>query len=957
MLADITQKYLARGILIAAPMACFLGLAGYGWLSPNSRFLIPFPGAEWIDYPVPPRSILLADNPRQHTVFRRSFELSTRPDHANLRLRAFRECKLTINGNEIQLPSVKRWNQCRSANVADYLRSGSNEIAVWVTNDVGPPVLWLSLIGPECSIVSDDQWTASLDGAIEMVAHRAGQPLLLRPGHPIEGRTQTLDALRLSLPVLAMFAGIGAAAYFLVWLLARWTHGFAYFGMSNPALAIGLPAACLLWIAILSHNGSNLSRFQIGFDGTQHLNYIRYIQEKNTLPLADEGWEMHQPPLYYMLAARLLSLRNMTVHSENALTLLRHVGLAMGLMELVLIAASLALLFPDNPRRQLLGLTLATFLPMHIYLFQYVTNEALLMVLATADIYLLLRVLRAPRPSWASCIVLGFCMGLTLLTKVTGLVVVGAALLVLGGTLFTRQRMGGVAGVTRFLSTALVTGLVCGWHYARVWRRFGTPFIGSYDADSGYRWWMDPGYGTARFFFDFGRSLWDPFYSGLFGLIDGMYSTAFGDGLCSGTAAWSDRPPWNYDLMASGYLLGLIPSIAILAGLLWALIRVWRKPEASWFLLLTCLGGLAAATLFQLMRYPYFAHFKAFYWANISLAICAFGATGLDILFRSNRALAATGAVMLGTWACVAYFSFWIQQDSAAARTWTGIQFLNKHQDAQAESFFRRALDANPADTAARLCLVASLNSPGRYSEMRNELTKLLRDDPNNAEALLILSAAIFYHENNVVECIKLLQHVVQVAPDHPQAYWILGVMLMRSDRRHEAIDAFRRSLQIDPTNAPSVRANLGLLLAQTGHPEEAIAQYQQALVTCPNQPILLAHSSWLLATQEKPSLRKPAQALELAQLACTLTNFGDVAALQAFAAAQAASGRFDYALTAARRAVQLGVKIHPSTRVPMLQEQISCYERGELFYSSAPPQQEPYPGLPPVRVLKISDL
>ena len=33
---------------------------------------------------------------------------------------------------------------------------------------------------------------------------------------------------------------------------------------------------------------------------------------------------------------------------------------------------------------------------------------------------------------------------------------------------------------------------VCGWYYARIWLKFGTPLLGNWDVISGFKWWQDP---------------------------------------------------------------------------------------------------------------------------------------------------------------------------------------------------------------------------------------------------------------------------------------------------------------------------------------------------------------------------------------------------------------------------------------------------------------------------------
>src|SRR5262249_54111593 len=145
-----------------------------------------------------------------------------------------------------------------------------------------------------------------------------------------------------------------------------------------------------------------------------------------------------------------------------------------------------------------------------------------------------------------------------------------------------------------------------GWHYVRVWEHFGTPLAGNYDPISGFWWWQPPGYGTLAYFCRFGHALTEPFFSALYGVPDGLYSSLWGDGMCGGVGAWSYRPPWNYDLMAAGFLLALPVSAAIGVGLLTAVWHLVRRPRAEWFLLLGIVGGLAVGLVFQLLRYPYY---------------------------------------------------------------------------------------------------------------------------------------------------------------------------------------------------------------------------------------------------------------------------------------------------------------------------------------------------------------
>src|SRR5206468_5538295 len=112
---------------------------------------------------------------------------------------------------------------------------------------------------------------------------------------------------------------------------------------------------------------------------------------------------------------------------------------------------------------------------------------------------------------------------------------------------------------------------VCGWHYGRIWLRFGTPLVGNWDVISGFTWWQDPGYHTVADYLRFGRSLVNPFFSSFAGFADGIYSTLWGDALCGGASSLSSA--WNQQPMVAGYLWALIPMALVLIGALVAVVQ------------------------------------------------------------------------------------------------------------------------------------------------------------------------------------------------------------------------------------------------------------------------------------------------------------------------------------------------------------------------------------------------
>jgi hypothetical protein len=139
-------------------------------------------------------------------------------------------------------------------------------------------------------------------------------------------------------------------------------------------------------IALFINNLPLLPR-STGFDAEGHEEYVRFIQEKGTLPSAKDGWEMYQPPLYYAASALLLNAVGLSAEENDGLSALRTVNCIVGLVHCWLALLCLRLLFPENPAAQAVGLLIAAFLPPHLYLSQYVTNEPLAGLFVTAAFY------------------------------------------------------------------------------------------------------------------------------------------------------------------------------------------------------------------------------------------------------------------------------------------------------------------------------------------------------------------------------------------------------------------------------------------------------------------------------------------------------------------------------------------------------------------------------------------
>lgn len=630
------------GVLLALTLVALAGagrLAWQIWLDPDVSFLSSRSPAAWLTEDIAPTTRARRAYERE-VIFRKLFTLEALPARAILRARVHRAGTVKLNGSETGLAVGRdeNWKRVRERDVTALLRAGENEIVVHALAGTGPPASWLVLEGPGLLVASDASWSAAVVGEPPRRARLAATPMSAWTAATVRPNAG-LDALRRSLPWLGAFA----LAACLALLVAR----------RLPELRSGwLIAASALAIAALSWHNRALDP-NLGFDAEPHLEYVRFILSNLRLPLASDGWAMYHPPLYYAAGAALLAL------FDGSIAALRALNAVAVVVQSAAILGSLRILFPAEPRRVLAGFFVGAFVPMQLYLSQFVTNEVWTAAFASAALWLCLRILARDDRSVLSHLALGTLLGAALLTKVSALLVAGAVLLVLGGRLVAR---GERSPRTWFASVGTVTlalAVVAGWSYARTAWHFGSPLVGNWDPAAGFRWWMDPGYHTLGDYLRFGESLTHPLFSAWNGCPDALYSTLWGDGLVAGRASVVNAAPWRHSLMFVGYWLALVPTAGVVIGFGAILVRVVREPRAEWFLLLAVAGGISFALISLSLRLPFYAQCKAFYGLSALVPFAAFGGLGLDLLAtRLGRARYALW-IVLGMSVLCFYATYW----------------------------------------------------------------------------------------------------------------------------------------------------------------------------------------------------------------------------------------------------------------------------------------------------------
>ncbi|HOC56794.1 MAG TPA: tetratricopeptide repeat protein [Verrucomicrobiota bacterium] len=998
--------------------AVLLGSGWVWWLCRHDHsipFLPQAGAAEWIVYPKPPDTVPHGAAPLW-AEFRRSFVLAAKPAAATLSVRAFKQGTVRVNGQPVDdLPLREQdWKSRHASDVSRFLKAGENEISVTVSNSLGMPALWLALEGDAPALHSDSDWQVSLVGAVWQNAALASMPPAIRAGNPLFGRERMADSLRRAWPQLLLILALAAALAGAGRILRLRNADFQSAlldqqpGHSQPTEsrrsrltpAVMLGVIILSWVVLFGNNLPQLAAL-LGFDRDGHQQYIDYILQQRALPLADDGWQMYQPPLFYLLSACIIGPFGWTASADAAILTLRAFSTLTGIVHLLLVFLCLRLLFPQRPQSQMAGLLLAGFLPMSLCLSHHITNENLAALFVTAALYFTLRLLRAETRAAGFAAAAGACLGLALLTKFSAVLAIPIIL----AALVWRRWSGGPAGAAVSSAGLFLLSLlaVCGWHFARVWHRFGTPLIGNWDPRLPFAWWQDPGCHTASWYQRFGEALACPLFSSITGFADGLYATLWADGLCSGSALMNFRPQWNYDLMNAGCLLSLLATALLFAGALTALARFIRRPTPEWFLLLGLLFAFAAGIGLMSLRVASHAQVKAFYALPALFPLCAVAAVGWDFVAGLRPVLRALLRVGLLAWAITVYSAFWIRSGNAFTHAVRGVSLADDGRHAEAADAFSRALELDANSLRARVGLAEAWRRLGRGQEAHQQAALALQRHPReaaaHAQAALLLSL-----DRRYPEAVDHLRQALAQAPDHPTAGQQLAACLAFMGQHQQVIEACRQGLRVDPfnptlhhllanaaaetgdmTNAvahlrfalalkpqwPEARSLLALALTSLGRQDEAAAQYEQAIREAPSDPnlhylyaaALASHGStraavdryrqalalrpdliealnnlaWILAANPDDALRNGAEAVRLAERACELSQHAEPVLLGTLAAAYAEAARFDDAVKTAEKARDLAAKAGLKDVAERNSQLLELYRAGKPYHDPSP--------------------
>ena len=372
-------------------------------------------------------------------------------------------------------------------------------------------------------------------------------------------------------------------------------------------------------------------------------------------------------------------------------------------------------------------------------------------------------------------------------------------------------------------------------------------------------------------------------------------------------------PRWRIDASAWWQYLFPAAALALVVALFSLRARIGRGPLAAvLFFAVTLAPALGFVDVYP-MRYSFVAdHFQ--YHASIGLIVLAVAAAAS----RLGSRVTSVGAVVVVvltvlTWRQGAAYAdlrtLWtdtLAKNPACsmARINLGMLLYRDGKPEQAIAQYTEALRLEPDDPEVHVDLAMALAGAGRSTEAMAEYAEALRLDPDQPKAHNNVGNTLAA-DGRLDEAVTHYRAAIRADPHYADAHGNLANVLAMERDVDAAIAEYRAALAIDPDYAEA-HQNLGIVLAEHGRQAEAVPHYRAALRLRPDAPDALGNLAWLLATSEDLSVRRPAEAIALAERACQLTGYRDPGLLDALAAAHAAAGHVDVAVATARKGVDL---------------------------------------------------
>jgi arylsulfatase A-like enzyme/Flp pilus assembly protein TadD len=240
------------------------------------------------------------------------------------------------------------------------------------------------------------------------------------------------------------------------------------------------------------------------------------------------------------------------------------------------------------------------------------------------------------------------------------------------------------------------------------------------------------------------------------------------------------------------------------------------------------------------------------------------------------------------------------------------------------EEVVRRCPDA----AGFHALLGESYQNSGRLEEARRELERAVELDPTYDPALYYLGR-LYARLGELEKSIAAYEATLALQPSNVPTKRELATVLQLSGQAERAQAYLEDSLTSDPRSA-AAWSQLASVRAERGLWRSAVEALERAGELVPDDPGLLNFHAWVLATAPDEGARSASRAVELGERLVAL-QAQDAGFLDTLAACYAEAGRFEEAIEAEERALELSAAGAGAERDAM-QARLELYRQGRPF-------------------------
>ncbi len=180
-------------------------------------------------------------------------------------------------------------------------------------------------------------------------------------------------------------------------------------------------------------------------------------------------------------------------------------------------------------------------------------------------------------------------------------------------------------------------------------------------------------------------------------------------------------------------------------------------------------------------------------------------------------------------------------------------------------------------------------------------------------------------------EAERLYRDSLSLDPGSVRAHYNLALLLAASDRPGEAVEHFEAALRIEPEHADAHFGVAGALL-RVGRSPEAVGHYYRALSHKPGWGRAANALARQLSAGADTRVRDVPAAVKLAEQICRATEFKVPELMDTLAVAYAAAGRFEEAVAAAEKALELATAARRAPYASAIEDRLALFRAGRTW-------------------------